>query len=285
MGATMIVPPGRVGRWLAALAVAAGTALTTLFLQAPAAVAAAEATDAAPRQHVVVAFGLEVSAESAPRDLAVNSGDVVEFQNGSPLAYLTPVRVTVGPDTLVVGIDPVVWTATAAGPVRYEGTYTPVPGPWHTITVAPLSPAGPPAGLPPAGKPAPAPGAARPPARSGSTHQAPGLPGAAGTAGHPAVPGARPGDPGYVPSGAHPADAPPPVASHRSSSGESMTEVAPPALTHSGHQQMALSRSSSAPRPLRLALAVLAFLLLVGVGGSLMRVVFRAWLNAAPTPS
>ncbi|PZS35326.1 MAG: hypothetical protein DLM59_03205 [Pseudonocardiales bacterium] len=262
---------------LAAAAVGALAALTLLSV-APAA-AAVETKGAPPPDHVVV-FGALLTDESGPRDLTVDSGATIGFENHAALPALTPLRITIGTQTLVVGATPVIWTA--AQSVRYSGTYTLFPGPSQAITVTAPVPGGPTPGDPVSGGghpgPPPAPGSPTVPG-SGTV---PAQPAAAAAATKPVVPIGRPGDPGYVPAGVGIA----PMAKHREQRGDSMDNTAklpidgaaPQARTH----EAAMSSPSTAPLPIRVALAVFSALLLVGVGSALARILFRAWLNAAP---
>lgn len=269
--------PGRARRRLAILSAAAAGALAALTLLSVApATAATDNTRVRPPDHTVV-FGGMFSEETAPRDLLADIGDTVAFENHAALPGTTPVRITIGKDHLVVGANPVIWTAKQT--VRYEGSYTMLAGPLHTITVpAPNNAPAPPAGgaNPPVGPPAGS--GAAPGAGAGAQPGAqPAVPAA-----KPVVPAARPGDRGYVPTGAGVA----PMSGHRGEHADPMVDTvtapsfvaAPTAGTH----KAAVSGPSTSPLPVRAALAVFAGLMLVGVGSALARILFHAWLNAAP---
>ncbi len=254
-------------------------AFAGLALLAPAAQAGQGAAAPAPTADHTVVFGSPTATSSDPRDLVVASGDIVFFENGSLLPNLTRVRVTVGPDTLVLGADPVPWKADHS--TGYQVVSPLLAGAAHTITVTPPPPA-PPDGSLPGGGPVPPPpgagstGAAPPPARTAAPARA-------------VVPGHPAGDPGHVPSaGAVNMKAVDVKAAHRADPPDSISEViAAPrgvAAAPRTHAHQAAMIPGRAPRPLQLALGVLAGLLLLVVGGALSRAMFRAWLDAAPTP-
>lgn len=262
------------GRWLVTAFGAAVTALAAfgaLSVLAPSAASARQDTGP-PAEHTVV-FGPNVPGESAPRDLLVDSGDIIYFENSTPAPDVTPVHLVIGSAKLTVGASRVAYQATRS--VRYEGSYTPLPGPLHTITVAPPAP------VPPGPQPSPSPAGNAPPAGSGAPPRGGGATvgsGPGSTASVPsggALPSLRPGDPGYVPSGA--GEQP----SAEAGGAVSTNQAPPPAAAARPARQAAGIGSDSTTLPAREGLAVLAALLLLGVGTALARSLIRAWLDTA----
>ncbi|MEP6697517.1 MAG: hypothetical protein ABJA34_11665 [Pseudonocardiales bacterium] len=252
-------------RRLAALAVAAATstgALGLTLLSAPPAGAAVAPTASVSAADHLVVFGSATPNDSSARDLTVARGDTIGFENHVALPDLMPVHVTIGTDTFVVGADPVIWTAVST--VRYQGSYTVLPGPSYLITVAQPAPS--PAPLPGGAQPppatGPAPGQPTGPAGQPASRPAPGTVTAAAAGAQPVVPKGRPGDPGHVLPGAGVA----PMTGQRGNSGVAFDAGA-----------------RSAPYPIRMGVALLAGLILAGVGAALGRILFRAWLKAAPS--